>query len=707
MLLLCAVLLPIAVAGISNEYRIRQERVAEVHAEALRTAQLVNADMESVMQGTRALLVAISANPTIRDLDKAHCAEQLTELSAKFDRYDSILLTDWNGTIICSSGSQKPGSKIGDRRYIARAREAQDFTVGHFRRTQDGNLPVLPLAYPFRDAGGQWRGILVATLDLKWLSQHITKIPKIGTAIVGVADDDGVLLARSVEPDRFIGKPLPPDVMPPVHAVAPGTTEAIGVDGVFRIVGYVPSVMEPKGLFVGVGFDRAAAMHDADIETSVESLCIVGAILLALFGGWIGSGRFALLQERMVARTAELEAEKERRAEVEAVLVQSQKLEAVGQLTAGLAHDFNNLLSVVLGNIELARVRLPGEEEEIDKLLIRATRAADRGSGLTRQLLAFARNQKMSIEPADANQLVEGVLDLLERSAGPSVRIRLDLGAGLAPVLVDRGQLEVALLNLVLNARDAMALGGSITISTRNTEAGVLPADLAAGDYVQIRVRDTGPGMPREVRERAFEPFFTTKEVGKGSGLGLAQVFGIARQSGGTVSLDSEPGQGTTVTIFLPRSTVPVPVAVAEPGYASYHGELSHMRVLLVDDDPDVRSTMANLLDSLDVDVIEVDSGPAALDHLARDTRFNVLITDFAMPEMNGAILAERATALVPRLKVLMVTGFAIGADEESFPWPVLKKPFKSIEMETALRDLADAPNIVRLPPGRGASAGR
>ena len=701
MLLLTAVLLPIGLAGITNEVRLREERVGEVRADALRTAQLVNADVISLLQGTRNLLVAIAGIPAIRDLDGTACSESLTELRNKFDRYASVVLTGWDGMIVCASGKPMPADLIRDRQYITEAREQGRFIVGRYTETRESHRPVLPLSLPFRAADGTWKGVLVVTLDLKWLSEHLANLPNTAHAIIGVTGGDGIMLARNVDPEHFIGKPLPESGRALIDTKEAGALEATGVDGVARIFGFVPAGANMDGIFVAAGFERRAALGAIDMETSVEALCIVAAITVALFAAWVGLGRFAVLQERMAARTVELANERERRSEVEAVLAQSQKLEAVGQLTAGLAHDFNNLLSVVLGNIELARLRLRGDNDT-DRLLERAMGAADRGAGLTRQLLAFARNQKLAIQPADANQLIEGVRELLERSAGPAVRLRFDLAPDLPPILVDRGQLEVALLNLVLNARDAMPLGGGITISTRASDPQQLPADLSVGDYLQIRVQDSGPGMPPEIRQRAFEPFFTTKEVGKGSGLGLAQVFGIARQSGGTVALDSELGQGTAVTIYLPRSAVAPATAAADADRTGGTASLRGLRVLLVDDDGEVRHTLASVLGSLGITVEAFNSGVAALDHLSIDPAFDVLISDFAMPEMTGAVLAERAVALVPRLKVLIVTGFALGGAEDELPWPLLKKPFMLGEIEAILRDLTPSSNVLPLPPLRG-----
>ena len=505
MLFLCAVLAPIAAAGVYNEFRVRSERVLEVRTDALRMAQLVHSDVVNIVQGTRNLLIAIATMPPIRELDGEQCAARLTDLRNKFDRYVSLLVTDWDGNVVCSSGSRMPTELLKDQPNLGAVRNSADLAVGHYAVTHGAQLPVLPIAYPFRGNDGAWAGIIVATLNLRWLSQHLAEIPNTEQAVITVADRDGIVLARNVEAPRYIGQPFRTEAMASVNSSQPGTAELVGIDGVTRIVGYVPATAPPGGVYIGTGIDRAAAMRGVNMETVVESLCIASAVMLALAAGWVGAGRFSLLQQNMAARTAELDVERQQRARVEAVLAQSQKLEVVGQLTAGLAHDFNNLLAVVLGNLEMARTQI--EDKHVDELLARAMASAERGGGLTRQLLAFARNQQLALEPVNPNALIDGIRDLLERSVGPTIQIRRDLAADAAPVLVDRGQLEVALLNLVLNARDAMPMGGSVTVTTRNAEPQRLPPDLAPGDYVLIRVSGTGRGMPPDVQARAFEPF--------------------------------------------------------------------------------------------------------------------------------------------------------------------------------------------------------
>jgi PAS domain S-box-containing protein len=411
-----------------------------------------------------------------------------------------------------------------------------------------------------------------------------------------------------------------------------------------------------------------------------------------------------LLERRVAARTHELEdanrrlvAEIEERKRAEAQLVQAQKMEAVGQLTGGVAHDFNNLLTAILGNIELAEAR--SDDDEMRRLLANATRSAQRGARLTEQLLAFSRKQHLQPKTVDLNQLVVGMNDMLVRTIGALVRVETALAADLWPALVDANQIELAVLNLAVNARDAMPLGGSLLIETANVSRGdpSLPPELAVADYVLVAVTDTGSGMSEDILGKAFEPFFTTKEVGKGSGLGLSQVYGVARQSGGTVRLASRLGKGTTVRIHVPRAVVAL--APAERVVPEVRAGIGGSVILLVDDDPEVRSFAATCLRERGHQVREASNGRAALALLDGGELFDLLIADFAMPGMNGVELAEAALLLQPGLPVVFITGYAetvvLGASLANAP--LVKKPFRITDLAAAVERTAapSATNVI------------
>jgi len=336
----------------------------------------------------------------------------------------------------------------------------------------------------------------------------------------------------------------------------------------------------------------------------------------------------------------------ERRA-VDEQLRQSQKMEAVGQLTNGVAHDFNNLLASIIPNLELAQSKV--KDECILKYLENAMRAAERGAQLTNQLLAFSRRHEVVTEPVDVNQIVSEACEMLPRTIGPTIEIETSLAGDAWWALTEPGQLELAILNLAINARDAMLSGGKLTIATRNIARGNargLPP-LGAGDHVMISVADTGTGMTEEVRSRAFEPFFTTKEAHKGTGLGLSMVFGFAQQSGGTVTIDSEIGKGTTVRIYLQRAPQRTEDADEADGHSRWDAG-PPSRILVVDDNSAVRAITAIMLRTLGHDAIEAAGGEDALYLLERDRQFDLLVVDLAMPNMQGDEFVAKAAGAHP-----------------------------------------------------------
>jgi len=366
-------------------------------------------------------------------------------------------------------------------------------------------------------------------------------------------------------------------------------------------------------------------------------------------------------------------------------LFQSQKMEAIGQLTGGLAHDFNNLLTGITGSLELMKARLAqGRIGDLDRYITAAQGAASRAAALTHRLLAFARRQPLDPKPTSPNRLIADMEELVRRTVGPEIVVETVLSIGLWPTLCDPNQLENAILNLCINARDAMPNGGRLTIETANTwldERGAGERDMQPGQYVAICVTDTGTGMLPEVIARAFDPFFTTKPLGQGTGLGLSMIYGFVKQSGGQVRIYSEEGAGTTMRIYLPRHRGEVDEEVIPPRLSDAPRAQAGETVLIVDDEPTVRMLVTEVLDELGYAAIEAADGTSGLKVLQSDVRIDLLITDVGLPKgMNGRQMADAAREARPTLKVLFITGYAENAAVgDGHPEPgmyLLTKPF-------------------------------
>jgi CheY-like chemotaxis protein len=371
-------------------------------------------------------------------------------------------------------------------------------------------------------------------------------------------------------------------------------------------------------------------------------------------------------------------------------------MEAVGQLTGGLAHDFNNLLTGISGSLEMIHGRIAqGRAAEVDRYIVAAQGAVKRAAALTHRLLAFSRRQTLDPTPTNINRLLAGLEELIRRTVGPSVQLEVVGASGLWSTLVDPNQLENAVLNLCINARDAMPDGGRVTVEAANRWIDPRAAqqyDLPVGQYVAISVTDTGTGMTPEVIDKAFDPFFTTKPLGVGTGLGLSMIYGFARQSGGQVRIYSELGQGTTMCLYLPRNedeTAEEEAELAIPPNPAGEGEV----VLVVDDEPTIRMLVAEALIDAGYTVIEAPDGPAALRILESNARLDLLITDVGLPGgMNGRQVADAARACRPKLKVLFITGYAenavIGQQRLENGMFVMTKPFAMGAFSTRIREI-------------------
>ncbi|MFZ5747464.1 MAG: ATP-binding protein [Pseudomonadota bacterium] len=376
------------------------------------------------------------------------------------------------------------------------------------------------------------------------------------------------------------------------------------------------------------------------------------------------------------AAIAQMREQVDQRERVEAALLQSQKLEAVGQLTGGIAHDFNNLLQAVAGNLELI-ARKPGDIDRVVRWSGSALDAVERGRALTGKLLAFSRKQRLELTSVPVREMLAGMRDLIDRAVAPLGRVEI---MGIDPTMhveADQLQLELAILNIAFNARDAMPEGGVLRISAACLCGGT-PPGLPRGDWVALTLADTGTGMAPDVLERATEPFFTTKEVGKGTGMGLSMAFGVVSQSGGTLQIESSPGKGTAITMWLKVSHALPHRALDDASVEQWTTDFKGRRFVLVDDDAQVRDTLTEALRGAGAQVVEADSGEHGLQFIAAH-RPDLLIVDFAMPGMNGSEVVRRAREIAPGLPAMLITGFAESRqlDEIEGQIAVLRKPFE------------------------------
>ena len=400
------------------------------------------------------------------------------------------------------------------------------------------------------------------------------------------------------------------------------------------------------------------------------------------------------LELKIEQRSRALEVETKERLKAEAISMQAQKMEAIGQLTGGVAHDFNNVLAAVLGNLELARAHPSGPA--LDRFLQNAQHAAERGAKLTGHLLAFARKQPLRREQCNLNQLSVRFKDLITCAIGPTIEVSMDLADQLWTVMADSTQFEMALLNLAVNARDAMPEGGKLVIATANVGAlsPDLPSELDRGDYACVSVQDHGTGMSAEVASKAFEPFYTTKPVGKGTGLGLSQVYGFCKQLGGTAMLSSKLGTGTRVDLLFPRAVEVAPMALPAPVLHAQplpNVQVNSARLLVIDDEPDVLNVTVNTLRSLGFSVVAAESVKVGLELLENGVLVDLVVTDYSMPEMNGIEFIRHVHRTHPDLPCLLVTGYADVSDPVTASTQsvmILRKPYRMKQLAATVGQL-------------------
>ncbi len=737
LLALLATLLPgVLIAG-----RFVQDRAREIADDTARLAFIAQRRAELLderIQGTTQLLYGLSRAADLASGDRAACSAFLGRVREAFPQFTGILTINPDGRLFCDSLQTGRELDLRDRSYFKAALLARDKPVLEPAFGRLTGLPVLQVAFPARDATGELRFVLLASLNLQKLAEASTlRVPGAKLLLV---DRQGLALARSDPADPQITPGNRVHESPAFRFAAAqqqaATAEFAGVDGVLRVWALAdPAVTAAPGVYLlahaardelQAGANRRFA-QDMGLLALMASALFLGMGVVAELGlrrpiaritqmaRRLGTGDLTARVDGPVPRgelgelatvlNSSAESLQQQRADIESLdtrLRQSQRLEAIGQLTGGVAHDFNNLLTVVMGNAELLAEQTADQPMQ-HMLAEMIGQAAQRGAALTGQLLAFARKQALEPRAVDLNPLVAGLDPMLRRTLGEHIDIELIRGAGLWLAMVDPGQLENALLNLCLNARDAMPSGGRLTLETANArldpDYAETHAEVKPGQYVMLAVSDTGQGISPEHLQKVFEPFFTTKAKGKGTGLGMAMVYGFVKQSGGHVSIYSELGQGTTVKLYLPRAAgTPAPEPQVQPEATG-----GTETVLLVEDDEGVRRTAREHLLALGYTVLEAENGPLALEQLKANPGVELLFTDVVMPGgMTGRELADAALKLRPDLHVLYTSGYTENAIVHHGRLDsgvlLLAKPYRRADLARAVRAALLAPPPPILP---------
>jgi signal transduction histidine kinase/CheY-like chemotaxis protein len=658
-----AAMLPTVVfAAVSVFYLLRAER-ERVTNSTVAQSEFVMTLVDTQLQRHLAALEVLSSSVYFETRDWGEFYWRVQRLLAANPLWESIVLIDTERReevfdLREPFGAPAPIDPVHERD-LRRVLTSGAALVGDIESHEH---PVVWLYVPARVAG-KITHVIAVSLKSSIFQNTLTAYAA-PDATAGIVDADGDFVARTMDYHERVGTAATQYVRDAVRNGKGGLYSGTTYEGLKNYTAYFVSPTS--------GWSTHLAVASGSIDTPTR-LSFVAAGTAAL-GGLVLGGFLIVLVLRDIAE----------RRRAEEMLRQSQKMEAIGQLTGGIAHDFNNLLTAVIGNLDMIRTRAAGNDR-LQRMADNALEAARKGAKLSSQLLAFSRSQRMDIGPVDLEQLLGGMNGLLAQSVGPSIRVDVRVEEDARFVVSDANQLELALLNLAVNARDAMPEGGTLAIKARQV------MDSRRLPHVELAVSDTGTGMTEEVRARAIEPFYTTKPTGQGTGLGLSQVYAVARESGGSLTIDSEPGRGTTVRMMLPAGAPPLVRTDAEaspsttvPGAQSREPT----RVLVVDDDKLVRRFMADSLRSLQYHVTEAESGAEALATMERE-RFALLVVDFAMPGMNGADAARAAQERQPGIKVLMVSGYADSAAVEAALGTArqLRKPFDLAELGAAVAD--------------------
>jgi two-component system, NtrC family, sensor kinase len=692
MLAAAALIVPLALFVFASwvSYRDMQsltdERIARsldvVQEQALKTFQSITVALNAIDEliDVRSPTEIVANEPRLHN-DLVKIREELLDVQSIW-----VFGADGRPQVI-TRDSPPPTTYYGDEDYFTVPRDHPDaLYVGQIHHSVSGGEPYFTIARARRDSRDKFAGVIEMSLlpsDFNRFYGELTSSPGLGFSMVL---ENGTLIARF------------PAVAEEVSLGFKRQTAANPAGGFYTAVSQVDHAEYRVGLRRLPGFPVYVS---AFIQLPAMRMEWMRGMAMHLIFGIPAT--FLLFATVMVVlrRTQRLYAETDQRLAAEETLRQAQRLDAIGHLTGGVAHDFNNLLTIIIGNLEAAKRQLGQSANDaysqVSGRIDNAIQGAARASALTKRLLAFARQTPLKPSAIDVNRLLTGLSEFLQRALGESINLEIVGAAGLWPAEADATELEAALVNLAVNARDAMPEGGKLTIETSNAYLDEAycrsEADVRPGQYVSIAVSDTGAGMPKEVVERAFEPFFTTKQSGQGTGLGLSQVYGFVKQLGGHVKIYSELREGTTVKIYLRRHIGAVSAATAHSASKPARGHSGEC-VLVVEDDADVRGYVVEALTTLGYDVLQAAEAAEALQILQRRNTVNLLLTDVIMPGKNGRKLAEEARTLNPSVKVLYMTGYSRNAivhqgrlDPEV---ELIQKPLTSEQLAAAVRKVLD-----------------
>jgi len=631
--------------------------------------------------------------------------EKLKAKLARLPQAFNVVVADASGQVLSSTASwPAPAINIADRDYFRSARGQERDTLAissPIRNRVNGEVTVV-FARSLKDPKGEFIGIVYISVNRKYFEVIYDSIKSVRDLSFILASTDGTVLARYPQQNNDVSGQRVPANSAWYDAIAQGGGSFV-TPGVFGGQARLASTRPLQGFPLAVSVSTSVDVAFARWRTQAIVLGLGGSVFVAcsLFLLLVAGREMSSLaasEASLRDKSGSLEHSIAERAEMEKRLVQSQKLEAVGQLTGGIAHDFNNLLLVVIGNLDLLKDTMPPGSPELD-LIESSLTAALAGSELSNSLLTFSRQHAFKLEIIDPKAIVDDHVRLLQRAIGRKVTLDTTSSDEVFSITADTAQLRCALTNLVVNARDAMPDGGAITVRMYNTtvtkQDAVIADGLAPGDYAMLEVADTGAGISSEDLSRIFDPFFTTKEVGKGTGLGLSMVYGFVKEMKGHVKVASEVGKGTTFTLFFPRAPELRKVAAPALAPADDRGSArKHKTILVVDDDDLVRKSVITQLNSLGFSTIEA-SGPAeALKVIASPEPFDLLFSDIVMAgAIDGVELARLAREQRTGLKIMLTSGFPYlkgtrSTEDSCEQWPILKKPYRRSELQHALQDV-------------------